>query len=322
MNPFNFNNISLDQLVVFSDIVSTSKLLTIENIKRKYLSHAKNFDETIHFLIGVGFISIRAERFSLNSKYKELLKGNNILKSNRTIKDYFLTSLVGRKNQYLNYTNNYLSLFKEMNKQFEFKPTLQQRLKFSGLRNLLMELDFICLDIKRNRYFISNDKHQLFINHQKRFKLSHKKFMKIMEDKETIGKLAELEIIQFEKKRLSSYPSLARKIEHVAISDVGAGYDILSYSITKDDIDKASLRYIEVKAVSQIDYKFFWTSNEIETAKDLKGEYYLYLIPVLGKSRFDLNGLRMIKAPYLNLYMKDDQWTKREELISCSLTNE
>jgi hypothetical protein len=319
MKTFDFNKVSLDQILIFSDIVAGSKLLLKEHIERKYLTYAKNFDETVQFLNGMGLLGVRSKRFVVNSKYEIFLKENNISKNNPAVKEFLLNNLINRNNLYLKYVNDYLSQFTLVNEQFEFKATLSQRLKFSGLRNLLIELGLVYLNIDQKKYFISEDKQKLLSKHKNLLKLSHEKFLKIMEEKEILGKNAELRIIQFEKDRLSKYPSLTGKIDHIAVSDVKAGYDIKSYSVINKKSEDAIPRYIEVKAVSQIDYKFFWTANELETAKNLKGNYYLYLLPVLGKNKFDLDGLRMISAPYSNVYKKEVEWAKREELISCSL---
>ena len=82
-----------------------------------------------------------------------------------------------------------------------------------------------------------------------------------------MGLSAELQVIKYEKKRLRSQPDLAKKIKHVAPEDVSAGYDILSWEI-KHDKGTAIPRYIEVKAVSAVDSKFYWSQNEVEKAKE------------------------------------------------------
>jgi hypothetical protein len=319
MKTFDFNKVSLDHILIFSDIIAGSNLLSKEHIERKYLTYAKNFNETVQFLNGIGLLGVRSQRFVVNSRYEIFLKENNISKNNPAVKEFLLNNLINRNNLYLKYVTDYLSQFTLVKEQFEFKATLSQRLKFSGLRNLLIELGLVYLNIDQKKYFISEDKHKLFSKHKNLLKLSHEKFLKIMEEKEILGKNAELRIIQFEKDRLSQYPSLIGKIEHIAVSDVNAGYDIKSYSVKNKKDEDVIPRYIEVKAVSQIDYKFFWSANELETAKNLKDNYYLYLLPALGKNKFDLDGLRMISSPYSNVYKKEVEWAKREELISCSL---
>ena len=86
---------------------------------------------------------------------------------------------------------------------------------------------------------------------------------------EELGLKAELAILSIEKERLSHFPHIVGKIDHVAIRDVSAGYDILSYE-TPVQNENPIPRYIEVKAVSQWDVEFYWSVNEIEVAFEKK----------------------------------------------------
>ena len=62
-----------------------------------------------------------------------------------------------------------------------------------------------------------------------------------------------------------------------------AGYDIKSFDLqAAQNGDKISI-FIEVKAVSQLNYKFYWTRNEIEKASLYSKNYYLYLFPINDK---------------------------------------
>ena len=95
--------------------------------------------------------------------------------------------------------------------------------------------------------------------------ISFEEFRQIEKEKTDIGYRAELKIIEYEKDRLSEFPDLVLQIEHVAQKDVMAGYDILSFDHYDKDIPNP--RFIEVKAVSPWDYRFYWTRNEIEKSK-------------------------------------------------------
>jgi hypothetical protein len=151
--------------------------------------------------------------------------------------------------------------------------------------------------------------------------ISPSKFIKIRQAKEDIGKAAELKIIEYEKRRLSQYPHLAKKIEHIAEYDVKAGYDIKSYEIAHED-NKYIPKYIEVKAVSIIDYEFYWSRNEIEKSEVCRQSYYLYLLPVKGKNEFYLEHLKIIKDPYLNVFNNSREWAKTVESLSFAMIAE
>ena len=79
-------------------------------------------------------------------------------------------------------------------------------------------------------------------------------------------------------------------------------------------------RYIEVKAISLIDRKFFWSRNEIEIARRLKNDYFLYLVPVEKNGALDGNLIQEIKNPYTNVFLNKN-WLSEIELLSFSKTN-
>ena len=65
---------------------------------------------------------------------------------------------------------------------------------------------------------------------------------------------------------------------HIALTDVSAGYDIQSIKLINDKIEKV---FIEVKAVSLSDYKFYLSTLEYETARQYKEKYYIYLLQLI-----------------------------------------
>ena len=103
------------------------------------------------------------------------------------------------------------------------------------------------------------------------------------------------------------------------MDNVAAGYDIKSFESKQDKNGLAIPRFIEVKAVASINYRFYWTRNEIEVAKQLRNRYYLYLVPISGKNGIDIQGLMKIKDPYLNVYKTSLKWIRTDELIAFSL---
>jgi hypothetical protein len=74
-------------------------------------------------------------------------------------------------------------------------------------------------------------------------------------------------------------------------------------------------RLIEVKAVSPIDFKFYWSRNEIETARVHGPNYFLYLVPVF-KNGFDMQKLKIIQNPFKRVYLDNKLWLRQEELVS------
>jgi len=150
-------------------------------------------------------------------------------------------------------------------------------LYWASIRNLLVDFGF--LYVERNersiRFFVAPQ----FENTIGQFCKPRKKTMSIgqlhrqLEQNIEVGEQAEQYVLDYERKRVNC-DSLASRVRVISDIDVSAGYDIVSFnSNNSDEYD----RFIEVKAVSA-DLRFFWSRNELETARLKGGRYYLYLI--------------------------------------------
>lgn len=317
---FQFENISLNNIVTFSDIMNNLSTLKKEFIKNNYSKTASHFEETVKFLKDLNLIKIEKAKILPTLKYKTFL--NRFRKSrlqNPITRDFLLDRLLYYKTSITEYLNDYLSFFHKVGHQYVFIPTTTLRLKYKGLRNFLMDLEFIYLDSSKKKYIVSNKYSIMLTKFKESQLLSLHDFLKIREKKEKIGREAELQIITHEKNRLSQYPLLTKNIEHISIKDVQAGFDIKSFENKFDEKGDPIPRYIEVKAVSPWDYNFFWSRNEIEKAKLYKKQYYLYLLPVTNKKEFNLNALKIISDPYSWIYKKESEWLRTDELLSFSL---
>lgn len=123
-------------------------------------------------------------------------------------------------------------------------------------------------------------------------KTSSMDFKQILEIKEKHGEEAEKWVLDFEKRRLHEHP-LVDQIRRASDLDVGAGFDIVSFSsqyALEHDL------FIEVKSVTP-SCEFYWTANEIERAAALGESYSLYLV---DRSKLHSVGYRprMIAGPY------------------------
>ena len=88
-----------------------------------------------------------------------------------------------------------------------------------------------------------------------------------------VGTRAEEFVLKFERQRLANH-ALVDWIKYVAIEDVGAGFDILSFNGNNDYIPN---RMIEVK--SWVGNRgFYLSANELQVAKSNKDFYYIYLV--------------------------------------------
>lgn len=97
----------------------------------------------------------------------------------------------------------------------------------------------------------------------------------ILELQAIAGRKAEEYVLLFEKQRLREQGLIeeADRVERISDELVNAGYDILSFSTPGSEPN----RFIEVKSVNE-DQSFYWSRNELEVARVLGEQYYLYLV--------------------------------------------
>jgi hypothetical protein len=86
-------------------------------------------------------------------------------------------------------------------------------------------------------------------------------------------------------------------------------------SFCKKKTRKKPRSLIEVKAVSPTDFRFYWSRNEIETARIHGPNYFLYLVPA-SKNGFDMLKVRIIPNPFKRVYLDGKSWLRQEELVS------
>ncbi|HYE95615.1 MAG TPA: DUF3883 domain-containing protein [Rubricoccaceae bacterium] len=124
-------------------------------------------------------------------------------------------------------------------------------------------------------------------------------FRKRQNEAERIGLLGEERVLESERQRLreAGRQDLAGQVLHVALEDVGAGYDVLSFEPDGDS------RYIEVKATRSSRSSFEITSNELNTARRLGASYWLYRV-----SRVDTD------SPLIERYRNLAQLVEQGEL--------
>ena len=74
MKIFQFDKISLNQMIILSEIITESTLLSKEFVEKKFLRRAPNFDETIEFLSILDLTKIKRNQITLRAKYKSSFK--------------------------------------------------------------------------------------------------------------------------------------------------------------------------------------------------------------------------------------------------------
>ena len=173
-------------------------------------------------------------------------------------------------------------------------------LKFSSIRNLLLNLKFLSKDTLIPNQFIITKPYLDFFktetipliesSHIKNNSLS--KFHVIQKIKEVDGDNAERFVLEYEKNIRKNHKNF-NNIKIISKLDTSAGYDIASYLSDESIIlDK----FIGVKSYSK-DNDFYWSLNEVKRAKEEKSNYFLYLVDknqITNKSYIPT----IIKNPY------------------------
>ena len=309
-----FDNISFHQIKVLINVFYSLSELKHEFIKSWFEADAQNYKETLDLLRGLKLVKVKDDIIILTDEFKKIIKEYNHNES--IIINFLLKKLINSKNIFTKEIFSFLSNFKIHDGSFEYTPTIKKRLKESGIRNLFIELGLIWYDRQNKKYEITNNYILDFINYIENRKMTLEELQFTLKKQEDLGKAAELEIIKYEKNRLKKKPQLLKCIEHTSKYNIMAGYDIKSCELKKNDFQTPKLRFIEVKAVSILDYRFNWSRNEIDKSKLYGMQYYLYLLPTIKGKRFDIKKLKIVRNPYINIFKNINKWAKQEEKYS------
>ena len=307
-----FDKIKLSHLYTLCNTLADTQVRQVSNIRRTYLENALAFDETLSLLEDLKIV---------RNNSNELFLTKSFSLSQYSIDDFkkkFLPVLFSANGEVFKQLRNFLLNFQSDTDKTFFKATEIQKIKFSDTRNLLLELEFISASADNTTYFVNPDYTELFVKYFSRNKLSPETLKKKQSENDEIGLMAEKAVIEFEVKRLTNISLDLHEIEHTSQANVLAGYDIKSFEDYLDDNSNRIERYIEVKAVSVPDFKFYWSRNEMEIAKVFGEKYFLYLLPVVSSNTFDFEELQMICNPFKNIYSNELDWKKEEESISFS----
>lgn len=107
------------------------------------------------------------------------------------------------------------------------------------------------------------------------------------------ARMAEEYVVKYERSRLhlAGRNDLSKLVKRVSEYNVSAGFDVRSF-----DSD-GSTRYIEVKSATNLYIQFFWTTSEMQFAREHCNEYWVYFVPRAQDLPNFEHGLVMLKDP-------------------------
>ena len=284
-----FKNILFDNISLLLNLSKESPD-NIISVKNNY-NRQKNFLlENLNFLIKINLIQIESNK--IKSKDIDL---NNL---SEVLLDYIL-----KEPEYASCLKNYLRNF-NFNKQdlCTFKPSRSYNYESSDLRDFLITLGYV----KNSGEEFILIKPEI-LERIKNLKLSPEELEKKLLSQKLLGLNAEKLIFENELSILKEL-GIAKSPVHVALEDVSAGYDILSYRKEGELIKEI---YIEVKAVSLSNYQFHLSTSEYQTSLKLNPNYFIYLLPVdySLQEGFDLKNLLKISNIKENIFENKIEWS-------------
>ena len=168
---------------------------------------------------------------------------------------------------------------------------------------ILYQTDFLQ---KNDLSVIVNPEFEKLISLKSKKKIPLEQLEKNLEHQKKIGSIAEEFVLNFEINRLKNlgFEEESNKIRQISIDFSNAGYDIESFNgKTKDGVPD---RFIEVKGTTKKEFSFYWSINEINTAKELSSNYWIYHVSEIDvQNKSSSNYPKMINNPYENIFSND-----------------
>jgi len=279
-----------------------------EHIRRQYIQQASHFQETLAFMVSLRAVGQRQGHVRPASMLRASSEANG--------RSWLAERLFGTRNRYRTRIFHYLRKFHIGDGEPLYRPSPTLRQQQSHVRNFLMEMGIVGHDTDSDCYRIAPQHLDLYVLAQdSASKRAPATVAGAQVDREALGTAAEEEVVSHERKRVGRVYS--DRVKHVALLNAAAGYDVRSVTINENGLAKP--RYIEVKAVSGSSLQFYWTRNEVVTAKLLAQWYYLYLLPVKAGRRFATSQLEVIQDPYAAVLHASDAWAVEHDVLRCCL---
>jgi len=267
------------------NIFSNRERIIIDNVFYELTRLLTIRDVDIHFLI----------KFLLDEKYiikqKTNFKRERILDSDKAFVefvDYYITSLQS-------FNDVFKSLFIISDFTIENEDMIinidSVPLSYRQFFVVFQLLGIMKVSDKKGHNIILNYRIAKKVLERPLKKISQQQFDIEMLQKKERGNLAELFVMEHEVEKLKATNLMPKR---VSIENVSLGYDIDSYHI-----DGANF-FIEVKTL-MYGNSFFWTKNEIKSAKLYSENYFIYCV-LFDSNNNPLEIKQIIQDPYLKIF--------------------
>jgi len=300
-----FDGLKWSYVEALAEVLRECELRNERHIEKIYKTRASNFFPTLAFLACIGLIKQKKDNILRQEQCAQV--------SSAELCSLVLESILRSGSKYCKEITGYLGGFSLHDGEVSYRPNANIRSKESAVRNFLMEVGVVGYNTNKDQYFILPERLAFYVHALENKKCLPIRLFSSIADHEEIGLAAEKVVVAYEKKRLGS--DFANQVNHVAIRNVAAGYDVLSVTTIGDKNTKP--RYIEVKAVSARSFQFHWTHNEVQVARLLGDLYYVYLLPVGLGGKFLTDHLVMQCNPYDALIVRKKGWLIENDVLLC-----
>jgi len=313
-----FKGLRFSQVCVLIELLQESELSFLDHLNRRFRDKATNFRETIGFLSAIGALRIKESQVWTDLPFPLLSTGEAVA-PRREIAKLLIPILIQHKNEYREEMFEYLCRFDVINGRAVHRTSEKERSSESALRNFLIEIGIILYDEMNDCYVISSEHCGLYAMAKLGSGSIYPSVIKKQQcEREVLGLNAERAAVKYERRRVGT--RLTHLVHHIAERNARAGYDIESVTETADG--ELVPRYIEVKAVPQNTFCFYWTANERKVAKVFGAWYFLYLIPVGKNGRIDIESLCTICDPCTIIGGTTGEWIIEDDVVRCCRRND
>ena len=305
MSGSSFDNVRYAHVCTILELLSRASVQDVYHIRRLFGEAAEGFEEVLRFVTRLRLVVHDNETLRLGTPLE--------LRDDRVRRREILNRVVGQRNRYRSEMYRFLNRFQVVDGECVYVPIEQHRSGDSAVRNFLTELGVIRSEVEGGKHFLLSEYIDLLGDARAGVNVVSISQLSVNQSaKGAIGLQAEEIILDFERKRVGQ--ELAHKIQHIALENAAAGFDIRSISQTASSLVP---RFVEVKAVSRTDGRFFWSKREIHVAQLMSSFYFLYLLPVLGPERFDLDSLEIVQDPCKRILGDNSTWHTEPDSLVC-----
>lgn len=315
----------INRILVIVNRLSQSKKGALESSVIKFCKEFvirgtfPNHQETVDFCIAAGIVKRLGSRVRLTETGEKLLTLNpeHKYELNENQKEFFVQNclLIGNLSSM---TNQTLS---------QFVPSYSSKTyQWSSNDNVPLTTNLEFRDLLRQSGLLRNVGEILSVDHtyvpDVRNLLKPPGFLTLdqlvlrLKNAEEIGNIAEDIAFKFERQRLKNAGLLVESecIQKTSELNVAAGYDISSFDGKSPNIIYD--RFIEVKGSTGKKISFYWSRNEIDRAKVLGREYWIYFIRGIDRTK-KTSGTEpiLIRDPYKNILRNDKFTVKWEQMV-------